>query len=166
MAINIFTHASSQQDGKTGWACFIAEEDLIIQGRLPDHTPITLAELHAIHAALAWRESQSRSEPTVIHSDSMAALTILITTNFHTYPEITSKIFKLASVLQHSRRHVTLHWVPSHLNLEGNEKADTLPMEAISLDLIQHAEQTRATYSQSPGNIRPSKPTQIHLCRR
>ena len=48
LPINIYTDASTHQDGKTAWACYVQEENLDIKGRLPDNTPITLAELHAI----------------------------------------------------------------------------------------------------------------------
>ena len=99
MALNIYTDASAQQDGKTAWAYYV-EEERVLQGRLADNTPITLAELHAIDAALAWTEGQNRPESTFIHSDSMAALTILSTASFKTYPEIVSKIFRSAAALQ------------------------------------------------------------------
>jgi len=59
-AINIYTDASVHQDAKSAWACFVEGVRRNPYGRLPDHTPITLAELHAIHAALAWREAQDR----------------------------------------------------------------------------------------------------------
>lgn len=147
IALNIYTDASAQQDGKTAWACYVEEEDQVLQGRLPDNTPITLAELHAIEAALTWRVGQDRPESTLIHSDSMAALTILSTPSFKTYPEIVSKIVRSATALKLSGRNTTIHWVPSHINIEGNERADTLANEATNLDVILHAEQTPGGYS-------------------
>ena len=42
-----------QQDGKTAWACYVQEEDLDIQGRLLDNTPITLGEFYAMVRGLA-----------------------------------------------------------------------------------------------------------------
>ncbi|KAK2152473.1 hypothetical protein LSH36_327g01007 [Paralvinella palmiformis] len=45
-AINIYTDASVGQDGKSAWACFLEGVHRNPCGRLPDHTPITLAELH------------------------------------------------------------------------------------------------------------------------
>ena len=115
-------------------------------GRLPDHTPITLAELHAIHAALAWREAQDRHEDTIIHSDSIAAIKILAQTKTRTYPEITTKIINSASALSQRGSLTTLHWVPSHTNIEGNERADALANEATNLTNILHTEQTPGAY--------------------
>ena len=53
--INIYTDVSSQE----------------IRGRIPNHTPITLAELHAIKAALIWISRRTIHERVIIHSDSM-----------------------------------------------------------------------------------------------
>jgi len=50
--IKNYPHTSSQANGTTAWACFIKEKDKEIRGRIPKHTPITLAELHAVKAAL------------------------------------------------------------------------------------------------------------------
>jgi len=50
--INIYTDVISQDNGTTAWACFIKEKDEEIRGRILNHTPITLAELHAVKAAL------------------------------------------------------------------------------------------------------------------
>ena len=60
--INIYTEASSQDNGTTAWACFIKEKDEEIRGRIPNHTPITLAELHAVKAALRWISRQTIHE--------------------------------------------------------------------------------------------------------
>jgi len=87
--IYIYTDANTHQDGKTAWACYVQAENLDIKGRLPDNTPITLAELHAIVAALVWKLSRHNTKDIIIHSDSMAAFTILQNRIYKTYPEIT-----------------------------------------------------------------------------
>ena len=77
----------------------------------------------------------------------MGALTIITTGNFHTYPEIITEIYTLASALKQRGIQVILHWVPSHINLEGNDRADKLANEATSLDVIEYAEQTPSTFN-------------------
>ena len=145
-AINIYTDASLHQDGKSAWACFVEGIPDNPCGRLPNHTPVTLAELHAIHAALAWREAQDIHSDTIIHSDSMAAIKILAQTKARTYPEITTKIINSVFALNQRGSLTTLHWVPSHTNIEGNERADILANEATNLTNILHAEQTSGAY--------------------
>ena len=144
---NIYTDASAQSNGNTAWACYIEETKQEIKGRILDHTPITLAELHAIKAALTWITDQNHIERVIIHSDSMGALTIIATSNFQTYPEITTQIHNTATTLKHTGTEVVIHWVPSHVNLDGNEKADTLANEATSLTNILHAEHTPGTFN-------------------
>ena len=62
---------------------------------------ITLAELHAVKAALISRISrQPIHERVIINSDSMWALTIITTANFHTYHEIITEIYITASTLR------------------------------------------------------------------
>ena len=39
--INIYTDASSQDNGTTAWACFIKEKDEGIRGSIPNHTRST-----------------------------------------------------------------------------------------------------------------------------
>ena len=88
-------------------------------GRLPDHTPITLAELHAIRASLSWQEIRDRQEDTIIHSDSMSAIKILAQTKTQTCPEVRTKIVDFA--LSQRASLATLRWVHSHTHIEGNE---------------------------------------------
>ena len=92
-AKNIYTYATVHQDGKSVWACFVVKGvRLNHRGRLPDNTPVTHAELDAIHSALSRRELQDRLEDTIMHSDSMAAIKILTQTKTRKYPEITTNI--------------------------------------------------------------------------
>jgi len=123
-AINIYTDASVHQDWKSAWAYFVERVRWNPCGRLPGHIQVTLAELHAIHATLTWQEAQDRQD-TIIHSDSMAAIIILAQTKTRTYPEITTKIINSAFTLSQRGSLTTLHWVPSHINIEENEWADT-----------------------------------------
>ena len=78
----------------------------------------------------------------------MVALTIITIANLHTYPEIITEIYTMASTLRHRGIKVILHWVPSHVNLEGNDRADQLANEANCLEVIEHAEYTPGTFNQ------------------
>jgi len=94
--INIYTDASSQANGTTG----IKEKDEEIRGKIPNHTLITLAELHTVKAPLIRISRLSIHERVILHSDSMEALTIITPANFHTYPEIITEIYIMASTLR------------------------------------------------------------------
>jgi len=145
---NIYTDASCQANGTTAWACFVKDIDEEIRGSIPNHhTPITLVELHAVKAALMWILRESIHGRVIIHSDSMGALTIITTANFHTYPEIITDIYITASTLRQRGIQVILDWVPSHINLVGNDRADQLANEATSPDVIEYVEQTPGTFN-------------------
>jgi len=83
----------------------------------------------------------------------MEALTIIITANFHTYPEIITEIYITASTLKQPGIQVILHWVPSHINLKGNDRADKLANEATSLDVIEYVEHTPGTFNYLVGRF-------------
>ena len=38
-----------------------------------------------------------------------------------------------------------IDWVRSHVNIEGNDRADKLAKEATSLDVVEHLEHTHVT---------------------
>jgi len=148
LPINIYILTPApHKDGKTTSACYVQEENLDIKGRLPDNTPITLAELHTIQATLVWKLSRHNTKDIIIHSDSMAALTILQNRIYKTYPEITSKIFKSAKLLHRQGTQATIHWIPSHVDLDGNEHADRQANTATSLNEVFHVEETAGAYS-------------------
>ena len=139
---NIYTDASSQTNGTTVCACFIKEKDKELSGRIRNHTLITLPELHAVKAALIWISRQYINERVIIHSNSMEAITIIAAANFHTYPEMITDIYITASIIRQRGIQVIFHCVPSHINLEGNDRADQLANEALYLEVIEHAEHT------------------------
>jgi len=77
----------------------------------------------------------------------MAALTILENRIYKSYPEITSKIIKSAKFLHRQGTQATIHWIPGHVDLDGNEHADRQANIATSLNEVLHAEQIAGTYS-------------------
>jgi len=50
-------------------------------------------------------------------------------------------------IRQDSGIQVILHWVPSQINLEGNDRADKLANEATSLDFIEYGEHTPGSFN-------------------
>ena len=115
-------------------------EHTVFVGRIPNQTPVTLIELHAVKAALIWISSHhplGLYGSTNHHHHSQ----------FHNYPEIITEIYTTASTLKQRGIQVILNWVPSHINLGGNDRADKLANEAKSLDVIEYAEHTPGTFN-------------------
>ena len=53
----------------------------------------------------------------------------------------------MASTLRQRGIQVILHWVPSHVNIEGNHRAEQLANEATRLEIIQYAEHPTDTFN-------------------
>jgi ribonuclease HI len=81
--------------------------------------------VYAIYGAVKIAVS-SNSENTIILSDSFSAITSII----NPYPknELVQLIQKSLST---TNRNISFMWVPSHVGIPGNEKADTMANVAI-----------------------------------
>jgi ribonuclease HI len=137
-----YTDGSQHATGNTGWAAYSPEETCI-KGRLPDFTPITLAELTDLLETLRWfRTHPTHHRRIVIHINSMAALLVLQRHSPSSYPEAAQQVWDEAELLNQIGIHTIFHWVPSHIGVLGNEEADTLANAATALDTMQTCEQT------------------------
>ena len=121
---HIYTDGSKLEDG-VGYAAVFPDET--ITGTLPPYTTICTAEEHAILAALKAIERR-RGQIFTIFSDSMSALLAIEDRN-HTSPlvaEIQNHLHRLHT------RFKTVHfcWIPSHVDIAGNDKADKAAKEA------------------------------------
>ena len=145
---HVYTDATRKKNGITSWAV-VTEKETIDFGRLPDNTPITLAELMAIKEAIDWFQTNEKvDQHRVIHTDSMAALQTLQNIRNTEYPEASNEILRISNKLSEENRSITFHWVPSHVGIIGNELADKMAAEAADLQNVQHCEQTMGSYKQ------------------
>jgi len=141
-AIHIYTDATSR-DNSTAWAAVVQTEPTVtLGGRLPDYTPITLSETTALYNALLWCARLTEPPPAVfVHTDSLAAVNLLASATLNTYPEILTAIIDLATRLQARDCLVTFHWIPSHVDIPGNDAADAAAahsLESANFDPTEH----------------------------
>ena len=90
--------------------------------RLPDKCSIYTAELHAIRIALDFVKRYKKAS-FVIYSDSLSSLQAI--QNFQIDNETIFDIVKVYTQLVQNQKRIVLCWVPSHVGIPGNEKADT-----------------------------------------
>ena len=127
-----FSDGSLGTDGTAG-AAFVCVDDVELW-RLPTGVSILQAELVAILKALRHaRQSPARS--IVIHSDSLSALLLLESGNMKDNVFLVSSILHESAFLVSQGKGVHLHWVPSHVGIRGNERADH---EACRSRLLPH----------------------------
>ena len=140
----IYTDASRNMNADTAWAFYDDTNQTHSSGSLPRNTPITQAELFAIYQALLHFENHRDflHSDLIVNTDSMAALFILDNPHSSTYPELHSKIVNLGHKLTLYNCTITLNWIPSHVNIYGNEVVDELAKQAImspQYDTLEHS---------------------------
>ena len=99
--------------------------------RLPDNASIFSAEIKAIDLALDHIE-QSRSSDFIIFSDSLSVLQSLH--NRHIENPLLLDVFLKHNELAELNR-IVLCWLPSHVGINGNEKADIAAKSALTLNI-------------------------------
>ncbi|XP_076067736.1 uncharacterized protein LOC143040527 [Oratosquilla oratoria] len=115
------------KSGRTAAAAITAGTELL--ERTPDYYSTLRLELVAIHLAL--EHAQNRQEDTVVlHTDSRTAWQVL-QQPYHSdnVGLVTAILGSLQSLAPQGRR-VRLHWMPSHVDVRGNESADVAARRA------------------------------------
>jgi ribonuclease HI len=103
-----------------------------------DTTEVFDAKLHAIHNCLAT--CQKLIEYNCLHhhhihifTDNQAAILYTSCTTYGPGQELARSILTIATSLRSCRTSVTLHWVPGHTAIPGNDHADLLAKTATTL---------------------------------
>lgn len=123
----IYTDASKTND-LVGAA--VVTEDTIYKYKLPSTTSIFTAEVYAISRSLQVIEDiNTTNQKYVIYSDSLSAITSIrnIYPKLQIIQEIQNQLNKLK--LENNIQ-ITLTWVPAHIGILGNEKADIAAKDA------------------------------------
>ena len=123
--IQIFTDGSKSDKG-VGFAAVFPNQ--IIKRRLPYDASIFTAELMAILTSLKQMLVR-RGSSFVIASDSQIALKSI--TSFNPEHSLVIAIQELLAELYHKQKCVKFCWVPSHVGIKDNERADKTAKLAI-----------------------------------
>ena len=159
LASNYSNHIKVYTDGskipgqisneKVGIGIYSSEDQLNINLslRISDNTAIATAELKAIHVALQKVKRLTEkgycpySANVVICTDSLSAAEALESNkNNASRPDIVQSIHMLCQELKSTfNSTVDVLWIPSHVGILGNDKADTLAKQALNhqnIDLV------------------------------
>ena len=131
--IPIYTDGSKSENG-VGFA--VVGNDFKIQSSLPSFASVYTAELYAIKYALLGIESRHLTD-VIIYSDSRSAIEAI--TSYHPRNALVANIQYLLNKLIDKRMSIVLCWIPAHIGLQGNEKADKAAKEAVTFPkLVEH----------------------------
>ncbi len=127
--LQIFTDGSKEPESGRTAAVYIK---IKMAKRLSDHLSVFTTELLAIVLALQWIE-EVQPERTVICSDSMAALTSLLSGKSEARQDLVFEVLLNLFRIRQLRIDVHFLWVPAHVCVDGNEEEDLLAKKALKL---------------------------------
>ena len=110
-------------------ACAVVLNEIIHKKALPMESSIFTAEICAIDLALNII-SKSKGKKFLLFSDSLSVLTSLSNNKFEN-PLIVKLLSRLD--LMSSHKEIVLSWIPSHIGVRGNERADSAAKAALDL---------------------------------
>ena len=121
-SITYFTDGSVDQHSHTAGSAFVVNRENL-KVRTSDTSSTLQTEAVAIQEALNHALIQHNSH-VVIHTDSLAAINILSQDVPRDNINLITSIIVLLRRLKAQNREVILNWVPSHIDIIGNERAD------------------------------------------
>nr|XP_053636901.1 uncharacterized protein LOC128691938 isoform X1 [Cherax quadricarinatus] len=124
-AIAVYTDGSKSSDGVGFPALF---PDSVVRGHLLSSASIFTAELYAILPALI-RIASMPVPSFVVVSDSLSALQAIL--KFDTPNSLVLCIQLCLRCISTKHKHIVFCWVPGHVDVQGNEQADTAARSAV-----------------------------------
>jgi ribonuclease HI len=108
--------------------------------RITDHVSSTQAELSAVHLSLLHiLSAKTPPKKTVIFCDSQAAILTLKRFKPDPLDQLAIDIIKtFISLTAFPNFHLTFHWIPSHIGIPGNERADRIANKARASQIIEY----------------------------
>ena len=121
---HIYTDGSKSD---TGVGCAFVYGPTTRTFTLPSQATVFTSELVAIHKALSFIEVSDDMSYTVF-TDSLSSLFAM--RDFNTLNPVLQDILVLLTSLDRTGKSVTLCWIPSHVGILGNERADAAAKRA------------------------------------
>lgn len=111
------------------WACAAVSNEKTLKKALPTESSIFTAEICAIDLALSIIEKDEHRK-FLIFSDSLSVLTSLNNKKLEN-PLIIKLTNRIDSLSEH--KEIFICWIPSHIGIRGNERADLAAKSALNL---------------------------------
>ncbi len=122
ICLKIFTDGSKNKNGHCGIGMYIPEFNKKLGYRLNNHLSVFTVEMSGIITALRWIE-ENKPIKSVMCTDSMAALQSL-ESNISVREDLIIETRHILLNIRNLGIEVQFCWVPAHIGIKGNEKAD------------------------------------------
>ena len=100
----------------------------VFKANLPVHTSIFTAEAVALKLAVQYIQRDAIRK-SVIYSDSLSCLQALANKNFEN--PLIREIVHIITYLHEVGSQIVFCWIPGHVGIRGNEKADKIAKDQI-----------------------------------
>lgn len=133
--IHIYTDGS-RVDDLVGAAFTVPSLNVDKKFRLCNNSSVYAAELTAIMECVLWilKNKWSNDQKFAIFSDSLSVLTSIKKCCSQARPTLLNDL--LYQINKLSSDQIKFIWIPSHVDLKGNDRADSLAKEALNLEHI------------------------------
>ena len=136
-ALRIYTDGSRDGRGRVGAAFYVPQRQHEEAFRLTDQVAILTAELIAIRQVLLYLIKEKKTKSVVIYCDSLSALQSLERGESRSRPNLLREIINLNHSINAAGTITRFHWIPSHVGLNGNERADKLAKDALDHPVVE-----------------------------
>nr|XP_055031454.1 uncharacterized protein LOC129420520 [Misgurnus anguillicaudatus]XP_055031455.1 uncharacterized protein LOC129420520 [Misgurnus anguillicaudatus]XP_055031456.1 uncharacterized protein LOC129420520 [Misgurnus anguillicaudatus] len=135
--IQIYTDgAKDPETGVTGFGVAIPGQQIEISRRTSDKLGVYTVEMLAILEALRWMEKKEQVK-ALICSDSSSVLGSLRSFLSKSRQDILYDVLQLSTNIVGKGSQVKFMWVPAHVGIRGNERADKLAKMALLKENIE-----------------------------
>jgi ribonuclease HI len=128
--LQIYTDASKTKAGVTAIGIYIKyiplNAEICLNSRLNNKISIFKAELFGIYYALLITSAYNLPVPISLYSDSLSSIIAIQSRHSQTNQNILNNILQLVS---DRPTDIKFTWIPSHVGIPGNEKADKLAVQ-------------------------------------
>ena len=140
--VHIFTDGSRaivNGEWRSGAAVVVEDRDVSLGYRLRGYNSILVAELFGILKALEWINNfivGNTLRQFVIFTDSMAAL-MSLENSVSRKNQLVYDCWRILRTLYDGGYCVIFQWVPSHIGISGNERADGVARDSLQLNYVE-----------------------------
>ncbi|KAK2724008.1 hypothetical protein QYM36_002373 [Artemia franciscana] len=127
----------SKIGSRTGCGIWDDYKKLVTQYRLSDHTSIYMAELFAIDTAIKEIVREGKEGKYLVCTDSLSCLKYLKVAHEQA-PTMARDIVQNIRMIEETGSCVSLIWIPAHVGVSGNERADQMAKDATKKETMEN----------------------------